>query len=117
MFLARGTRAPRCDRCGRIMAPYPSCRACSSLASAAAPDTPAAPESSIEDLIAAALPGASPDELFQPVREPVLVGEGARSAGHEPAHGGSYDPDDVSIPRDPDMFLGSGGGGRWRRMF
>jgi hypothetical protein len=93
MFLARGTRAPRCDRCGRITAPYPSCRACSSLASASAP-APAAPDSSLEDLIAAALPGAS-----------------------AVASSGSYDPEDVSIPRDPDVFIGSGGGSRWRRMF
>lgn len=101
MILARGTRAPRCDRCGRIMAPYTVCRVCSSLATATAPGT--AVDSSIEDLIAAALPGSSPMEVRSPLREPALVG--------------SYDPEDFSIPRDPDMFLGTGGGGRWRRMF
>jgi|SRR5580658_7385054 hypothetical protein len=53
MVFSRGNRAPRCDRCGRILAPYDTCRMCSTSPRAAA--KPAA-EGSLEALIAQALP-------------------------------------------------------------
>jgi hypothetical protein len=111
-MFARGTRAPRCDRCGRILAPYTFCRSCSSLASAA----PAAEADPIEDLIAEALPGSPPMTRLQaPARQAAVVG--APALVGEPAQRGTYDPDDFSIPREPDVFIGAGGGSRWRRMF
>jgi hypothetical protein len=132
MFLARRTRAPRCERCGRVTAPYSFCLRCSSLASAAADD--AAADASIEAMIAAALPEPSPAEEYQaePPVGPVFVPsqsdleplgldhyepDGEYEPEGEPyvEAAPGYDPEDVAIPRDPDLFVGAGG--RWRRIF
>lgn len=136
MFLARRTRAPRCERCGRVTAPYSVCLRCSSLASAAADEAVA--DASIEAMIAAALPGPAPArehepeppagsvfvpsqsdleplglDHYEPDGEYAGQGEPAPEAYLEAAPG--YDPEDVEIPRDPDLFVGTGG--RWRRIF
>lgn len=133
MFLARRTRAPRCERCGRVTAPYSVCMRCSSLASAAADDP--VPAASIEAMIAAALPEQSPAQQYEhePHAGPVFVPSqsdleplgldhyepDAEYEGEaEPAPAAylpGYDPEDVAIPRDPDLFVGAGG--RWRRIF
>ena len=101
MFVARRTRAPRCARCGRVTAPYSICLPCSNRVGAA-PEP--APEAAIEDLIAAALP----DEGYGP------ASYGGETLEPVPAYG--YDPEDMAIPRDQDVFLGARSG-RWRRIF
>lgn len=129
MFLARRNHAPRCERCGRVTAPYSVCPRCSSMA----PD--AVPTSSVEAMIAAAFE-SSPEQhesvpTFEPVfvptqsdleplgldhhqpdAEPVPVPEPETYA---PADIRGYDPEDVAIPRDADLFVGAGS--RWRRIF
>jgi hypothetical protein len=96
MFLSRGTRAQRCDRCGRLLAPYTVCGICGVTPNARA--TAVGPDRALEDLIAAALPDPPAGEVYRP------------------AASGRFDPEDVVIPRDADLFLGHGSSSRWRRM-
>ena len=99
MFLARSKAAPRCDRCGAVLAPLSACSSCRPRASFADDSL----DAELEALIAAALPTSA---------SPRLTAEEPTSSRPGILHAPSYDPEDRAIPRDPDFFA-RGRSGSW----
>lgn len=81
---------------------------------AVAPEAPAADRpapDTLEDLIALALPGLDEPPAPAPAAAgAVPVDATLAPPAVVPLSGGSFDPDDLAIPREPDLFVGAAGG-------